>query len=149
RKETIERSFADAKELHGLRYARMRGLARVTEQCLLTAVCQNIKKMALLLWKRNNGPQGGSFIRGLRLFFSIFFQLAYKPSGFSAGFVNSLKTGAMRRFEIDDKPPGSFRKKSARGCMFMGNKQITEIRFGKLGGSQSLFLSSRGARPFF
>src|SRR5690606_10585031 len=22
--------------------------------------------------------------------------------------------------EIDDKPPGSFRKKSARGCMFMG-----------------------------
>lgn len=87
RKETIERSFADAKELHGLRYARMRGLARVTEQCLLTAVCQNIKKMALLLWKRNNGPQGGSFIR---LFFSIFFQLAYKPSGFSAGFVNSL-----------------------------------------------------------
>src|SRR5690606_20847167 len=51
--------------------------------------------------------------------------------------------------EIDDKPPGSFRKKSARGCMFMGNKQITEIRFGKLGGSQSLFLSSRGARPFF
>src|SRR5690606_33655578 len=87
RKETIERSFADAKELHGLRYARMRGLARVTEQCLLTAVCQNIKKMALLLWKRNNGSQGGSFIR---LFFSIFFQLAYKPSGFSAGFVNSL-----------------------------------------------------------
>src|SRR5690606_26206418 len=51
--------------------------------------------------------------------------------------------------EIDDKPPGSFRKKSARGCMFMVNKQITEIRFGKLGGSQSLFLSSRGARPFF
>ncbi|MBO2533532.1 MAG: hypothetical protein CW342_11720, partial [Thermoactinomycetaceae bacterium] len=43
-------------------------------------------------------------------------------------------------FEIDDKPPGSFRKKSARGCMFMGNKQIKEIRFGKFGGSQSLFL---------
>jgi hypothetical protein len=29
RKENIERSFADAKELHGLRYAGMRGLARV------------------------------------------------------------------------------------------------------------------------
>src|SRR5690606_41937189 len=55
----------------------------------------------------------------------------------------------VRGCEIDDKPPGSFRKKSARGCMFMGNKQIKEIRFGKLGGSQSLFLSSRGARPFF
>ncbi|WP_211295742.1 hypothetical protein, partial [Planifilum fimeticola] len=67
---------------------------RVTEQCLLTAVCQNIKKMALLLWKRNNGPQGGSFIR---LFFSIFFQLAYKPSGFSAGFVNSLRPSVVRK----------------------------------------------------
>src|SRR4051812_34642963 len=66
RKETIEQSFADAKELHGLRYARMRGIARVTEQCLLTAVCQNIKKMALLLWKRNKGPEGGPFLRDLR-----------------------------------------------------------------------------------
>ncbi|WP_146130427.1 hypothetical protein [Planifilum fimeticola] len=59
------------------------------------------------------------------------------------------KKGGFHPPEIDDKPPGSFRKKSARGCMFMGNKQIKEIRFGKLGGSQSLFLSSRGARPFF
>ncbi|WP_188646725.1 transposase, partial [Marinithermofilum abyssi] len=59
RKETIERSFADAKELHGLRYARMRGLAKVTEQCLLTACAQNIKKMALLLSKRSRGPENG------------------------------------------------------------------------------------------
>lgn len=49
RKETVERSFADSKELHGLRYARMRGIARVTEQCLLTAAAQNMKKMALTL----------------------------------------------------------------------------------------------------
>jgi len=28
RKETIERSFADSKEFHGLRYCRMRGLKR-------------------------------------------------------------------------------------------------------------------------
>ena len=49
RKETVERSFADAKELHGYRYARMRGIARVTEQCLLTAAAQNMKKMALTL----------------------------------------------------------------------------------------------------
>ncbi|WP_245891699.1 hypothetical protein, partial [Planifilum fimeticola] len=74
---------------------------RVTEQCLLTAVCQNIKKMALLLWKRNNGPQGGSFIR---LFFSIFFQLAYKPSGFSAGFVNSLGTPFRGAFLFTEPP---------------------------------------------
>lgn len=49
RKETVERSFADAKQLHGHRYARMRGLLRVTEQCLLAATAQNIKKIALLL----------------------------------------------------------------------------------------------------
>lgn len=49
RKETIERSFADSKELHGLRYARFRGLPKVSEQCLLTAVAQNIKKIALVL----------------------------------------------------------------------------------------------------
>jgi len=48
RKQTVERSFADAKELHGHRYARMRGLAKVQEQSLLCAICQNIKKIALL-----------------------------------------------------------------------------------------------------
>jgi transposase len=49
RKETVERSFADAKQLHGHRYARMRGLTNVREQCLLAATAQNIKKIALLL----------------------------------------------------------------------------------------------------
>ena len=52
RKETIERSFADSKELHGLRYCRMRGLMKVSEQCLLTATAQNIKKIALILDRR-------------------------------------------------------------------------------------------------
>ena len=57
RKETVERSFADATQLHGHRYARMRGWLRVSEQCLLAAAAQNIKKIALLrarfyrLWK--------------------------------------------------------------------------------------------------
>lgn len=47
RKETIERNFADAKQLHGHRYVRMRGLLH----CLLSAACQNMKKMALLAEK--------------------------------------------------------------------------------------------------
>jgi len=51
RHETVERSFADAKELHGLRYARFRGLSKVTEQCLMTALAMNIKKMARHLWR--------------------------------------------------------------------------------------------------
>lgn len=46
RKETIERSFADAKQLHGYRYCRFRGKKHALEQALMTATCQNIKKIA-------------------------------------------------------------------------------------------------------
>ncbi len=46
RKETIERSFADAKQLHGYRYCRFRGRKNVLEQALMTATCQNMKKIA-------------------------------------------------------------------------------------------------------
>lgn len=49
RKETVERSFADAKQLHGHRYARLRGIEKVREQCLMAAACQNMKKIALML----------------------------------------------------------------------------------------------------
>jgi transposase len=49
RKETVERSFADAKQLHGHRYARFRSLSRVAWQCLLAAAAQNIKKIALAM----------------------------------------------------------------------------------------------------
>ncbi len=64
RKETVERSFADAKELHGYRYARLRGRMKVQEQALLTAACQNMKKIAMELCKHivkrppPTGPQG-------------------------------------------------------------------------------------------
>ena len=51
RKETVERSFADSKEIHGLRYCRMRGLSKVAKQCLLTAAVQNMKKIAYLCWR--------------------------------------------------------------------------------------------------
>ena len=64
RKETVERSFADAKELHNHRYARMRGLAKVAEQCLLAAACQNIKKIALLM-ERDGQPRPASLLSRL------------------------------------------------------------------------------------
>lgn len=54
RKETVERSFADSKQLHGHRYARLRGKDNVSEQCLLAATAQNIKKMALCLFRSSN-----------------------------------------------------------------------------------------------
>lgn len=46
RKETIERSFAEAKELHGLRFARMLGIRNMYEQSFLTAAVQNMKRIA-------------------------------------------------------------------------------------------------------
>jgi hypothetical protein len=49
RNEIIEWSFADSKELHGLRYCRMRGRQKVSEQCLLTAAVQNMKRIARVL----------------------------------------------------------------------------------------------------
>lgn len=51
RKETVERSFADAKQLFGHRYARFRGIAAVTAQCLLAAA-QNMKKIAIALARK-------------------------------------------------------------------------------------------------
>jgi transposase len=54
RKETVERSFADAKQLHGHRYARFRGLIKVQWQCLLAASAQNIKKIAMAVTKATN-----------------------------------------------------------------------------------------------
>jgi len=48
RKETVERSFADAKQHHGHRYARFRGLMKVQMQYLLAPAAQNMKKIALL-----------------------------------------------------------------------------------------------------
>ena len=70
RKETVERSFADSKELHGLRYCRMRGLSKVAEQCLLTAAVQNMKKIALC--------SGGS--HSLICLFSLLFSKKQSPS---------------------------------------------------------------------
>lgn len=51
RKETIERSFADAKQLHGHRYARFRGLKAMAGQCLLAADAQNIKTSRRSPWQ--------------------------------------------------------------------------------------------------
>ena len=51
RKETIERVFADAKEQHGMRYTRFRGLAQVRNWVKLKFAAMNLKKYANRLWK--------------------------------------------------------------------------------------------------
>lgn len=52
RKETVERAFADMKELMGLRYAHYRGSHGVKAQVLLTGAAYNVKKIARTLDKR-------------------------------------------------------------------------------------------------
>lgn len=46
RSETIERVFADAKEKHGMRYTKYRGLAKVKMELNLLFACMNLKKLA-------------------------------------------------------------------------------------------------------
>jgi hypothetical protein len=58
--QTIERSFADAKTLHGLRLCRFRGKEKTQEQALMTAVAQNLKKIARHLAKQSQ--QGNSVL---------------------------------------------------------------------------------------
>ncbi len=74
RKETVERSFADAKQLHGHRYARYRGLRRVSGQCLLAAACQNMKKIALLLARFYNPLVVLGLIQALWILLSRFIE---------------------------------------------------------------------------
>lgn len=66
RSQTIERVFADAKEKHFMRYAQLRGLAKLRMQTLLTFACMNLKKLAA--WKRKNGILSTVFSKILHIF---------------------------------------------------------------------------------
>ena len=67
RGETIERVFADAKEKHGMRYTRLRGLRRVHHHLTLLFACMNLKKLAM--WKKKAGmlPPNGRNLNLLEL----------------------------------------------------------------------------------
>ena len=47
RKQTIERVFADAKENHGMRFTRPRGLQKNQHESLIIFSCHNLKKLGL------------------------------------------------------------------------------------------------------
>ncbi|HDT7514087.1 TPA: transposase, partial [Enterococcus faecium] len=51
RKQTIERIFADAKEKHGMRWTKYRGLEKVATHTMLVFAAMNLKKLATWLWK--------------------------------------------------------------------------------------------------
>jgi hypothetical protein len=55
----VEPLFGEAKEWHGLRQFRLRGLTKVNIQGLLVAAGQNLKRwLAKVGWGRRHGPQG-------------------------------------------------------------------------------------------
>ena len=56
RKETIERIFALAKELHGFRYTQEIGKAHMEVKAALTYACLNLKKLAKKRWKSRYVP---------------------------------------------------------------------------------------------
>ena len=53
RKETIERDFGLAKELHAFRYTQMFGKARMEMKAALTYACLNLKKLAKKRWNEH------------------------------------------------------------------------------------------------
>ena len=55
RKETIERVFADAKEKHGMRYTKLRGLQKIKMEVSLIFSCMNLKKLANWIWRDTSG----------------------------------------------------------------------------------------------
>lgn len=52
-----EHVFAEGKNEHGLGRARRRGLGRVEDQALLTAIVQNLKRLATFVDRRRRGAQ--------------------------------------------------------------------------------------------
>ncbi len=75
----MERSFADAQQLHGLRYARFKGKEKVEAQCLMTAIVQNIKKIVLLDEKN---PINRKSRRIFNFFMQIWEIIRHKKIGF-------------------------------------------------------------------
>ncbi len=47
RSQTVERRFGDAKEQHGMRWTRLKGLKKVSMQTMLITGAMNLKKLAM------------------------------------------------------------------------------------------------------
>ena len=72
RKETIERVFGTAKEMHGMRYTHMIGKEKMSMKVGLTYACMNMKKLANML---SNPGKKGKKSRPSSSVFSIFLPL--------------------------------------------------------------------------
>ena len=78
RKETIERIFGLAKELHGFRYTQQVGKAQMEVKAALTYACLNLKKLAKKRWKTRPIPSFFHLLFGH--IFQFFQHLCRKPA---------------------------------------------------------------------
>lgn len=67
-----EHIFAEAKEWHGMRRARCRGLDSMEQQCLLTAIVQNLKRLTAFQRRK------AAFARAFRLLGAYFARITQK-----------------------------------------------------------------------
>jgi transposase len=79
RGQTIERIFADAKEKHGMRYTRYRGLRKVQHYLTLVFACMNLKKLAMWKKKRSMLPPFSAAFSVLLSRFSKMFRSYQNP----------------------------------------------------------------------
>lgn len=81
RKETIERTFGDCKEQHGLRFTRVRGLLKNEQNTTMIFACHNLKKMAN--WKWNTTSKNAIISNIFRFWGKILFLAIIKGYPFS------------------------------------------------------------------
>lgn len=89
----IEHLFGEAKQSHGLRRARYRGLGKMNEQATLTGIAQNLKRLVKYLNKPKRIQPNNGVVRLNRSIFVLFsvFRSCYRlKSLFVPGFIGFL-----------------------------------------------------------
>jgi hypothetical protein len=81
RKETIERVFGTAKEMHGMRYTHLVGKEMMVMKVGLTYACMNMKKLANMLTKpKKKDGKGTDILSLLSSFWSFLSDLVGRQS---------------------------------------------------------------------
>jgi transposase len=113
RKETIERDFGLAKELHGFRYTQMFGKAGMEMKAALTYACLNLKKLAKKRWhERRDALVSVLFIPDFPNYLLILLKAAFGYVPKAALSTRSLHDGCsatavMRSVISDAHVPGN------------------------------------------
>ena len=128
RKETMERSFAEAKELHGLRYARMLGIRNMYEQSFLTAAIQDMKRIAKAFRFRFSALRG-CFLSEAAPFRPLKKPLNLEKAAFLASFGRSQRSWKILRHKALGLCPKPRRTPHFISSPFVGGLKPCAARF--------------------